>query len=101
MQNSARCEFPVTSTSKLRNNPSTVDGGQSFAGRLLKATSSSYKASVRASSMRGDWLVGPTYMPENRYESDGWFCQNISMLRSRSGRRKKGLSNTVAPPITI
>ena len=56
---------------------------------------------MRASSMRGDWLVGPTYIPENRYESDGWFCQNASMLRSRSGRRRKGLSSTVAPPITI
>ena len=25
----------------------------------------------------------------------------VSMLRSRSGRRRKGLSSTVAPPITI
>src|ERR1700686_1652063 len=101
MQNSARCAFPVTSTSRLRNNPSTMLGGQSLAGKLAKATSSSYKASVRASSTRGDWLVGPTNMTENRYENDGWFCQNASMLRSRSGRRRKGLSNTVAPPITI
>src|ERR1700674_4583720 len=101
MQNSARCEFPVTATSRLRNNPSIMIGVQSSAGKLVKATSSSYKASMRASSTRGDWLVGPTYMPENRYESDGWFCQNASMLRSRSGRRRNGLSNTVAPPITI
>src|SRR5580692_2175200 len=99
MQNSARCEFPVTSTNRLRNNPSIVVGRQSFAGKLLKATSSSYKASLRASSIRGDWLVGPTYIPEKRYESDGWFCQNVNMLRSRSGRRKNGLSSTVAPPI--
>src|ERR1039457_3605523 len=76
-------------------------GGQSLAGKLPKATSNSYKASMRASSTRGHWLVGPTYMPEKRYESDGWFCQNVSMLRSRSGRRRRGLSNTVAPPITI
>ncbi len=56
---------------------------------------------MRASSTRGYWLVGPTYMPENRYDSDGWFCQNATMLRSRSGRRRKGLSSTVAPPITM
>jgi len=29
-------------------------GGQALAGKLLKATSNSYKASVRASSTRGD-----------------------------------------------
>ena len=33
--------------------------------------------------------MGPTYIPENRYDSEGWFCQNVTMLRSRSGRRKK------------
>jgi hypothetical protein len=70
-------------------------------GQIAKRDSNSYSASVRASSTRGYWLVGPTYIPENRYESDGWFCQNATMLRSRSGRRSNGLSSTVAPPITI
>src|SRR3979490_3299574 len=101
MQNSARCEFPVTSTRRLRNNPSTMNGGQSCEGNWLNATSNSYKASMRASSTRGYWLVGPTYMPENRYDSDGWFCQKATMLRNRSGRRRKGLAHTVAPPLTI
>ena len=32
----------------------------------LKAISSSYSASLRASSMRGCWLVGPMNRPENR-----------------------------------
>ena len=31
--------------------------------------------SWRASSMRGAWLVGPTNMPENRYESAGWLTK--------------------------
>ena len=100
-QNSARCVLPVTSASKLRKSPSTMYGGQSLDGRWRKATSSSYRASMRASSTRGYWLVGPTYIPENRYDSDGWFCQNAIMLRSRSGRRRMGLSSTVAPPITM
>ncbi len=33
--------------------------------------------------------------PENRYDIDGWFCQNPTMLRSRSGRRRNGLSSGV------
>src|ERR1700730_16310948 len=98
MQNSARCEFPVISTNRLRNNPSTMIGEQPLEGKLPKATSGSYTASMRASSTRGYWLVGPTYMPEKRYDNEGWFCQNVTILRSRSGRRRKGLSNTVAPP---
>ena len=35
------------------------------------AISSSSMLSWRASSTRGAWLVGPTNMPENRYDSDG------------------------------
>src|ERR1700733_5617075 len=40
-------------------------------------------------------------MPEKRYDNDGWFCQKATMLRNKSGRRRKGLSSTVAPPITM
>ena len=63
--------------------------------------SSSYSWSSRASSTRGAWLVGPMNMPLNRYDSEGWFCQYTSRLASTSGRRRKGLSAGVAPPITM
>ena len=56
------------------------------------AISSSYRLSWRASSTRGAWLVGPMNRPEKRYESEGWCCQYVMMLRSRSGRRSIGLS---------
>ena len=30
--------------------------------------------------------------PENRYDSEGWLCQNVIRLVSKAGLRKKGLS---------
>ena len=43
---------------------------------LREARSPARRASrARASSTRGAWLVGPMNRPENRYDSDGWFCQ--------------------------
>ena len=79
MQNSARCVLPVTSISRLRSSRSTSHGGHApsaiFLSSSRNAISISYTESLRASSMRGAWLVGPMNSPENRYDSDGWLCQ--------------------------
>ena len=64
------------------------------------AISSSYRLSCRPSSIRGAWLVGPRNSPEKRYDSDGWLCQYVIRLRSRSGRRRNGLSAGDEPPST-
>ena len=67
MQNSARWVLPVTSMSRLRSVRSTTHGGVSLPDWIWeKAISSSGMLSLRASSTRGAWLVGPTNMPENR-----------------------------------
>ena len=72
MQNSLRWVLPVTSTRMLRSVRSTIQGGMSspWISRLRSisrsAISSSYSWSLRASSTRGAWLVGPMNMPENR-----------------------------------
>ena len=39
--------------------------------------------------MRGCWLVGPMKSPENKYESDGWFCQKPIRLREQIGTAQK------------
>jgi hypothetical protein len=80
MQNSARCVLPVESISRLRSTRSMSHGATHSAavagcGNWLKAISSSYTESLRASSTRGDWLVGPMNRPEKRYDSEGWLCQ--------------------------
>src|SRR5438552_1482201 len=104
MHHSTRCVLPVTSTRRLRKMRSTSQGeidketrrqgdketGAPFSSPCLlvslspclapsgicwKASSSSYRLSLRASSTRGAWLVGPTNRPEKRYDSDGWLCQ--------------------------
>jgi hypothetical protein len=81
MQNSARCVSPVTSTSTWRSARSTSQGGAALpSSRLCRsssasAISSSRTWSLRASSTRGAWLVGPMNRPENRYERDGWLFQ--------------------------
>jgi hypothetical protein len=67
MQISARWVLPVTSTRRLRNSRSTSHSG-AFAGRrhMGERDFQFIEAVVRASSMRGAWLVGPMNMPENR-----------------------------------
>jgi hypothetical protein len=67
MQNSARWVLPVTSISRLRSRRSMSHGG-TLAGlrELAEGVSISYTESLRASSMRGAWLVGPMKRPENR-----------------------------------
>src|ERR1700710_981944 len=80
MHISVRWVFPVTSTSRLRNDRSTSHGRTSCplaptSCNLRNAISNSYSESCRASSTRGDWLVGPMNKPENRYDSEGWFIQ--------------------------
>ncbi len=73
MQNSVRCVLPVTSIRILRNSRSTSQGGTLAPGlgNWLKAISSSYSESLRASSTRGACEVGPMNNPEKRYDSDG------------------------------
>jgi len=51
------------------------------------------------SSTRGAWLVGPMKMVENTYDRAGYSAVS-DQLRSRSGRRRKGLSDGVAPRST-
>ena len=72
MQNSLRWVLPVTSTSTLRSVRSTTQGGivAPYSSLALKispsAISSSRSWSLRASSTRGAWLVGPMKRPLNR-----------------------------------
>ncbi len=55
---------------------STSQGGAGpSVGTCENASSSSWMESLRASSMRGAWLVGPTNRPENRYDSEGWLTK--------------------------
>ncbi len=77
MHSSERWVLPVTSTSRLRKTRSTIQGGSGpvLLSICLNAISSSSMLSWRASSMRGAWLVGPTNMPEKKYDSDGWFTK--------------------------
>ena len=101
MQNSARWVLPVRSTSRWRSSRSTIHGRQRRRpGAPARRRRSRVRRAVsaRPSSTRGAWLVGPMNWPENRYDSDGWCCQKVIMLRSRSGRRSSGLSAGVAPP---
>src|SRR6266850_1931037 len=77
MQNSARWVLPVTSINKLRSRRSTAQGGtlSPALGNRSNANSSSYNESLRASSTRGAWDVGPRNRPEKRYDNAGWLCQ--------------------------
>ena len=66
MLNSVRWVLPVTSARMLRNSRSVSQGGVSVPARIWpKAISSSVTLSMRASSMRGCWLVGPMNRPLN------------------------------------
>ncbi len=74
MHSSERWVLPVTSTSRLRKMRSTIHGGTGPAGLASicrNAISSSSTLSCRASSRRGAWLVGPTNIPEKKYDSAG------------------------------
>src|SRR5450432_1606278 len=104
IENSERCVLPVRSVNRWRSSRSVNQGSDSawplpcLRDNCWNAISSSYNLSSRASSTRGAWLVGPMNVPENRYDSEGWFCQYVTRLRSKSGRRRSGLSAGVAPP---
>ena len=104
MENSARCVLPVRSTSRWRSSRSTSHGrGRLLAGFVrcvhLLERDLELVEPVVARLVHARRLAGrPMNMPENRYESAGWFCQYVTRLCSRSGRRRSGLSAGVAPP---